>query len=142
MLSNGVYTISGPRGHETFRVKTQKQTSKFFGGKRLLEVRDSSAMFGWNAFGQVSDNGETVEVLRFRKTPTTDAFVGLFNLFARATDDEIELAGRRYTMQVVKHCRVCNRKLTHPESIVDGIGPECKGRGYRDARGTEKSVPA
>lgn len=33
----------------------------------------------------------------------------------------------------VKHCGRCGkcaRKLTHPESIDSGIGPECSGKGY------------
>jgi len=28
------------------------------------------------------------------------------------------------------HCLRCGRKLTHPESIQSGLGPECSGRVY------------
>ena len=33
-----------------------------------------------------------------------------------------------YTLLRESRCCVCNRKLTVPESIEAGIGPECAGR--------------
>jgi len=37
-------------------------------------------------------------------------------------------AGEGYTILRESRCVSCNRKLTHPESIRLGIGPECAGR--------------
>ena len=36
--------------------------------------------------------------------------------------------GEGYELQLEGRCVVCNRKLTHPESIRLGIGPECGNR--------------
>lgn len=33
-----------------------------------------------------------------------------------------------YRLHLAGHCVVCNRKLTHPDSIKSGIGPTCAGR--------------
>jgi hypothetical protein len=35
----------------------------------------------------------------------------------------------KYRVESEARCLRCNRRLTHPESLVTGIGPECSGRG-------------
>lgn len=37
-----------------------------------------------------------------------------------------EEAGQMYARKFGR-CRLCNRKLTHPDSVATGIGPECAG---------------
>lgn len=38
-------------------------------------------------------------------------------------------------------CCVCGRPLTHPQSIEDGIGPECSGRGYNRVDDLSEFLP-
>jgi Family of unknown function (DUF6011) len=42
--------------------------------------------------------------------------------------EQSELYAKGYRLHAETVCRVCNRKLTHPESIKSGIGPECAGK--------------
>lgn len=45
---------------------------------------------------------------------------------AEATRLDALVAGIREGLKGSEHCTICGRKLTDPDSIADGIGPECK----------------
>lgn len=137
MRFNGKYTIAGPRGHEVFRVKTQAADSRFFPGRRIVQVADSAAVFGWATFGVIEDDG-TIRVFKSKQDGPYRAYGALLVQLDHV--GEVQLPKGRYTLQLEKACVRCNRTLTHPESVESGVGPECSGRGYGDRKGRSKSV--
>lgn len=48
-------------------------------------------------------------------------------VFAWATKGDAAF-DEQATVQLADECSVCGKALTDPESIADGIGPECKGK--------------
>ncbi len=124
---NGTFTINSPKGqHRTFRIKTAKHGR--MKGMRILSLLtgpDNTANF--EGFANVTDDGENFYVWR------TYQGVGNYAMYARMLVDLLgehsELKRKGYELLQSTVCRVCNRKLTTPESIKFGIGPECrKGR--------------
>lgn len=117
MIHNGTYTlIFADRSHRTFRVSTWKGKNK-----RILSV-----MFGpdnvndYAGLGFVENDGSLSVWSRMRGHATIpDALLLLETLRGGATGCRVEES---------RTCRVCNRKLTTPESIASGIGPECGDR--------------
>lgn len=129
---NGKYTIASPTGHAEFRIKTQKETSTFFPGKRLVAVKDASELnqwggASWRSFATVEADGSILQ-FRFRENEN-GAYVRLLTALL-ASDGDVTVGDKRYTMQVKRTCRICDRVLTRPDSIESGIGPECSGKGY------------
>jgi hypothetical protein len=47
-------------------------------------------------------------------------------MYRLLTPDSREDAGMMYA-RTFGRCRICNRRLTHPDSVATGIGPECAG---------------
>lgn len=159
-LPNGVWTIQGPKGHRTYRISTiqaEKDDSlmaesfrKRHAGKRVLELLtgpDNTSSYRGLAWYP----GPTpVDMYaEFKKhTPFDEAVakadkrsgIGklwklgqtnevLVNVFAKLVEREEQLKG--YTVHFARHCYICNRLLTTPESIQRGIGPIC-AQGGRD----------
>ena len=118
---NGTITIKSPTGaHRTFQIRTQPADSRFAPGKRvvaLLNGPDNESSY--QPFGFVSNMG--IQVWRKKQTKT-------FNTFAQMLErpESFEAKGAEYLFS--GKCRICNRKLTVPESIESGIGPICAKR--------------
>ena len=132
-IPNGCWTVTGPMGHRTFAIETQKYDAEFAPGKRvvyLLTGPDNTDIGDWKAFAFVSYDSRGVNVWRkFRGSedrPSESEFyaVILERLFAGHT----EFARRTYRLEGEKTCLRCNRRLTTPESIEAGIGPKCRSR--------------
>jgi len=138
-IFNGIWTIRNRQTgeHRTFRVKTQPQDAQFAAGKRILSLltgADNSNSYKRFAF--VSDNGDRVMVWRkFRGTDKRSAYdmyaLMLSSLACPETEDTDATRQwkAKYELMGEKRCIKCNRRLTHPESLITGIGPDCAGRG-------------
>lgn len=118
-IHNGTYTITGPRGRRTFKVSTaQNGTLK---GKRIIAVLngpDNESDYLGVAF---LTNEDTAAV--WRKHQGTQ-----WETLARAFV-QIMLKGMEgYAVDASNTCRRCNRRLTVPTSIHNGLGPECAGK--------------
>ena len=146
----GIYTLIGPKGHKTVKVKTVQDGE--LSGKRIVYVfkgGDNENFFNYVGVAflntveveeeekyleEVKDEFDfvtTVEKTRtvkkekdtlqvWKRQRGTD-FHKIAQAFLRIVYDGID--GYRY--ELAKHCRVCNHTLTNPESIEAGIGPEC-----------------
>lgn len=120
-LPNAIFTVVIADGsHVTLKIKAG--TERFGAGKQVVSFLSGSdnesdytgfafltgrTVSVWSRFRN-NDNSRIIEAINFLVNPETDALA----------------AGKRYALESGKCC-VCNRTLTVPESIENGIGPEC-----------------
>lgn len=120
---NGILTIVSKRTgeHRTVKISTQSKDSKFAPGKRvvaLLSGPDNES--DYRSFGFVDEHSG---VVLFRKHQDSAFYVWL----RRFLNNPVEYV-ESVDVLFEGRCRVCNRVLTEPESIMSGIGPVCAGR--------------
>lgn len=124
MLFNGTYTVINLETgtHKTFKVKTQSLDATFAPGERILSIMNGKDNENdYLSLGFVKDNGIVVwKKHRGTQFETLANFV--WNVMNTNKYDG------RVSVEISKKCRVCNRKLTTPESLESGIGPVCEGR--------------
>jgi hypothetical protein len=126
-IHNGVFTLTSPKsGHRTFQIKTLRKGP-------LKDKRIVSLLIGPNneadyqGFGFVSNDGIALwNKCRGFGSPYLDYADVLWSLATEGEDGRYYKAG--YRMLVSGTCVRCNRKLSTPESLARGLGPECFGR--------------
>lgn len=127
---NGTYTITSPTGeHRTFLIRTQAADAGFAPNKRIVALLTGpNNERDFQGFGFIDDNGISV----WRKRLGTATAPSLWEqygklLWSLATEGE---QSRYYAkgarLLVEGRCCRCNRKLTHPTSILTGIGKKCR----------------
>ena len=126
-LPNGVFTITFPCGiWRTLRIFTDRSEKSIFRGKRLLWLLvgpDNSDFGDWERFGEITD--ETVEgfkVWKRWKGKKQDEYASLLVLMLQG--EEID----GHSLEMSRRCYRCNRPLSTPESLAEGLGPECSKR--------------
>ncbi len=131
-LLNGTYTITNKSTGEyrTVMVKTQKARASFMPGKRVLSLLvGSNNESDYYRIGTVSDRGVLIfrncRAARGEKATVYEYCAAM--LWDLAVEDGARF-GARYDLLASNTCIRCNRKLTTPESIRAGIGPECARR--------------
>jgi hypothetical protein len=137
-ISNGTFTVQNrlTGEHRTFRIRTQKEDASFAPGKRvvaLLTGNDNETAY--TGFGFVTEDGIAVWSSK-RSAGGYTAYAAL--LWSLAVDSCFSQYAEKYSLTASKKCIRCNRKLTTPESLAAGIGPECAGRESR--RNTQTAV--
>lgn len=141
-IANGAYTIESPKGgHRTFEIKTvladpkQNSTSfrnKFAGARIIGLLTGPDNTSNYTRFGWVNEDG--IAVFKDKRRASEDAPFTDWEFYAAmvwSMATEGERSGyyeRGYRMHLEKRCIRCNRRLTTPQSIEAGIGPECAGR--------------
>jgi len=146
MIPNGTFTIENTKTgqHRTFLVKTQAEDSNFAPGKRvvcLLTGPDNRAHY--EPFGFVNDlDGEVNVWRRLRgENGKRSAYEHFADMLGDLSHGGQKYGPKGYTILVEKKCLRCNRKLTTPESIERGIGPECWEKENPDAPKVPKPEP-
>lgn len=120
---NGIVTVENTeRGtHRTFKIRTQADDAKFAPKERILSLLvGQNNDDDYNGIGFVKDDGRIILWRRYR----TEQYVKLIQVLEQP--DQFRARGFAYHYE--GHCRKCNRTLTTPESVRDGIGPVCAGR--------------
>ena len=120
-IYNGDHTLTNNRTteHWTFSIRTQKETSRFHPGERLISVLagpDNNA--SWRAIGVVEEGGINL----FRR----GSMMLITNILFDMLTGRCEFVD--WELLSATTCIVCNRKLTTPTSIRRGIGPICEDR--------------
>jgi hypothetical protein len=134
-LEDGCYTVmynstEYGRGHRTFRIRTQR-SHEWRGDEK---VRLISLLIGpdnthdYMRLGEVNSDGSLKVWNRFQHDEKTLIVNCLELLFSGKITDK---AQKMYAMKS-GNCYRCGRELTHPESIAQGIGPECGGWVYKE----------
>lgn len=109
----GKYTVPQADGHRTLRVEVMPADAKFAAGKTVISfLSGSDNTSDYTGFAFVEDDG----TLRVWKR-----FVQAEALLAAAHT----LLEDPAAVLVSQHCRRCNRDLTVPASLHNGLGPEC-----------------
>jgi len=127
-INNGTITlINKEKGsHITLNIKTVKGGK--LKGKRIiarLVGRDNTS--DYMGFGFVNEN-DTISLWRrhcnAKNAQIADIVISMF------VDGVASKFAEKVSMEVSKRCIRCNRKLTTPKSLADGIGPECIKKGW------------
>jgi len=124
---NGCYTITNRTTgeHRTFRIRTQGKDSAFASCKRILSLlMGSNNEHDYRGFAFVGRDG-SIRLWRKMDLPHYRAYARLIRWTLVEPRAE---ALAKYEIQAEGRCIVCNRKLTHPDSIKTGIGPICAQR--------------
>lgn len=125
-IHNGTYTVTSPKGtHRTFSIRTvQKGNLKDSRILSLLTGPDNTR--DYTGFAFVNDDGIKVWH-RHDNNPDWGKYGKLlWSLATEGQNSPYYVMG--YRLLIEGKCLVCNRKLTEPESITTGIGPECRKR--------------
>lgn len=127
---NGIYTIKSAEtgDHRTFKISTQGEKSAFAPGKRVVSLftgTDNTSDDHYTGFAFIDDHGILVWAKKLDdKIWATYAdmlwTLALDGAFSRWADKGFVIMGEG-------RCLRCNRTLSTPESIKNGIGPVCAG---------------
>lgn len=131
-IFNGVYSLSRGDEHLTYRIHTVRQGP--LAGKRIIKLVRNGREIGfafvnvdgglnlWRRFADQTDERYVQwahSLMELLVTETVSARIGLGML-------TIHSGG--FDISVSTYCRRCNRRLTTPDSVAAGIGPECQSR--------------
>jgi len=117
LLQTGTYTVETETGHRTFKVITQKADADFAPGETIIQfLSGSDNESDYTGFAFVKP-GLRLQVWK-RFASSTSLLAAAAVLTANP-----EAALKSAT------CRRCNRKLTVPVSVHNGLGPECAKKG-------------
>jgi len=123
---NGTVTLKNPAtgNHRTFQIRTQPDDSKFAPGQRIVALMDGpDNVNSYRPFGFISESGWINLWRKHRESKTFQTYAHMLrdpNHWEENHSIEYLHEGR---------CRICNRKLTTPDSVESGIGPVCAARG-------------
>lgn len=121
MIEDGFYQVILGKRDFIFRIKTDEET----GVQTLAKARKFGSRT-YYTLGRVQDGALLPSGIQWRN-PDYGAAVNEAATLLLAGDDAVrEAAGQLYARSF-GHCYVCNRKLTDPDSLATGIGPDCAG---------------
>ena len=142
VIPSGIFTVVGPSGHRTFTIERQSDGDDFAAGRRIISLltgRDTESADSWKRFGFVRDEAHRWPIsvwLKHRNSPS--AAPSEFEVYANLLTQMICHGQRRfngpdgepafYRILLSKRCIRCDRRLTTPESLAAGIGPDCLKR--------------
>ena len=133
-IHNGTYTIRNKTTgeHRTLKIHTQAPDARFAPGARIVSLlTGSSNEKDYTGFGFLSDDGIRIWK-RYRGNGHRTAHEWYAKMLWDFLANHGQEFGDRYDCLCERRCRICNRKLTTPESIELGIGPVCLAlRGVR-----------
>ncbi len=122
VIPNGCFTINNidKSTHRTVKIHTAQRGN--LEGKRIISLLvgpDNNS--NYSGFGFVNDDGK-ISVWRKHNGSRTMVWIAQF-IAAKFSGQEFDHPGLE--LLVEQRCLRCNRRLTTPESIKAGIGPEC-----------------
>ena len=120
MVHTGFFTVVGKHGRYTFRIEEQQNDAAFAPGKLVIaRLTGQDNENSYESFGFVGEDGS------LRVWPKRNPGEYTINAARFLLKGDMVGAGKAYAMESVK-CWRCNRMLTTPKSIEQGIGPECQ----------------
>lgn len=112
----GKYTVPVADGHRTFRVEVMAADAKFAAGKTVISfLSGADNESSYTGFAFIDEQG-TLRV--WKKFSTAATLIAAAQTLLSAPEKAL----------VSQNCRRCNRTLTVPASLHNGLGPECARR--------------
>lgn len=125
-LVPGWYTVvfDDDDDHRTIQIEQQDDDDDFMPGRLILSyLSGSDNERDYTRFGHVDERGN---VRIWKKHQGIPALARAINVLI----GDPQAAAQSYAMES-EHCYRCNRRLTSPESLRAGIGPDCMAKfGY------------
>jgi len=124
-IIDGTYTVElSAGGHRTIKIKTQAPDASFMPGKRIASYLNGPDNWAnYKGFAFVNDDG-TFNVWR-KHQGAGNLIMALAQIL---NGKEAMLEGLKGYAMMSGNCGICHKKLTTPESIKRGIGPECAAK--------------
>ena len=125
LAGKAIFTIKSKESgkHFTYRIRKPKDADREIHFVSLLTGSDNESSYSF--FATIFDKKEYRHGKKAKISDTAEGVIAfrwfLRNLLAGTVNDRVELFHEG-------KCCACGRKLTHPESVKTGIGPECSGR--------------
>lgn len=122
---NGAVTMFNPASgnHRTLRIRTQPSDASFCPGERIVALLNGpDNENSYQGFGFVKPDGRIILWRRYADSKTFQTYADMLTRWKYWRDQK----GIEYLVE--GRCRVCNRLLTDPISITQGIGPVCAER--------------
>lgn len=118
MTHNGAVTMHNPSTgqHRTIIISTQAEDANFAPGERIISLKTGPEWFETKGFGFVKPNG----IIVWKKNRGT-----VMETYADMIQNPAKWEAKGVEFLAEGRCIRCNRPLTHPDSIKNGIGPVC-----------------
>ena len=129
VIPNGHFTLENTNKgtHRTIRISTVRRGE--LEGKRIISLLtgpDNNS--NYSGFGFVEHDGK---IIVWRKKRENKMFLWIAQCITAFFTGNAELyENLGLKIHIEKRCMRCNRRLTTPESIELGIGPECRDKGF------------
>lgn len=119
-VPDGLYTVGLPNGtHRTLKIDTPQHSDNYTAGTRIVSfLSGSDNTADYTGFAFLTRDGFKV----WRKFRQDTAICEALSILV--TSGEHMAHGKAYAM-ASGNCFICNRTLTDPISVYNGIGPTC-----------------
>ena len=122
-IANGTYTLLNSEKHSHVTIKIHTVRKGKLEGKRIIsKLVGTDNENDYMGFGFVHDN-DRITIWQSKKDAKLSQIAHI--LRSLLFEGDASIYSRRVTVELSKRCLRCNRKLTTPQSLKDGIGPEC-----------------
>ncbi len=122
-INNGIFTLinKDKATHVTLKIHTAKQGN--LKGKRIVSrLVGTDNEHSYKGFAFVNDNDGIIPWTTQRSQHNWQTVKILRSLTLNGANSQY---ADRVEMKLSKRCMRCNRRLTTPKSLKDGVGPEC-----------------
>lgn len=149
---NAYFTLQGRSGRFTYRMSLADSGKLYF--VSLLSGSDNNSDYSYLGIVPVEAQGMFQLTKKSRAgedAPSVKAFTWFWTALVVATNRKADPAGRERCTRLLGQvefwhegrCGRCGRRLTVPESVERGIGPECAGKlGTRDVAPSNERTAA
>jgi hypothetical protein len=141
LAGNAIISIKNTKTNNHFSFKVKKSDKKNDISPRfvsLLTGPDNSDWGSWTYMGMIFDKSLKTFTRTNKSRISADATsYKAFKWLTQWLESNSELP-KTVEIWHEGRCGACGRKLTVPESIERGLGPECSGEGYKTKKKTVK----
>jgi len=129
-IFNGTYTICHPtKGHRTVQIRTQDEDARFAPGERVISLLTGpDNTRDYKGFGFVKNDGAVIIWKKNRgqgKPSKFEIYADIIRVKVGKLESRFGLDYADLEVKEASTCMRCNRPLTNPWSIENGIGPVC-----------------
>jgi len=121
VINDGFYQVIIDDKSYVFRIYTHESDAKTYPCRQIIAIAGGRNSRTFTNFGIIQDGVIIHQFVWWKREEYNDGVVAAAKRLLEGDTDE---AGRVYGRKFGR-CYVCNRKLTDPNSLATGIGPDC-----------------